>query len=334
MNKKKKPKNKEAIRRGQLILNMLRADTSFTIKKIHSNLLNDGIDITIRTVERDMEKLEQTFPNRVKVIEGKPNGYRRPAHAPKNSAMSPAEALCLELAHDYLMPLLPNKALDPINPYLLEAKQVLNDSSSYKLKNWKSKVLAKHEGINLKPAKIKSKVLEATQEALFNGKQVKGKYLSKNNQTAKMHILNPGGLVHRGRISYLICSFDKYPKDISYLPMHRFLKMEILETESILKNKNVKNLVKGVLGFNVGKNINIKLRFSKFAGSHLLETPISTSQKITYNKGYIVLDAKVENNMDLRFWIRAFGDDVEVLLPLSLRYEFRDISKRMSALYE
>ena len=38
--------------------------------------------------------------------------------------------------------------------------------------------------------------------------------------------------------------------------------------------------------------------------------------------------------MDLRFWIRAFGDEVEVLRPLSLRKEFQDISNRMNKIYE
>ena len=48
--------------------------------------------------------------------------------------MNPSEALCLELANDYLSPLLPNKTLKPIEPYLKEAKQVLGESQNQKLK--------------------------------------------------------------------------------------------------------------------------------------------------------------------------------------------------------
>jgi predicted DNA-binding transcriptional regulator YafY len=333
MQKKKKPNDTEAIRRGMLVLEMLRPDSSLTIKQIHQNLLNEGISISVRTIERDLVRLERAFPNRVKVIGSKPYGYRRPADAPKNSSMSAAEALCLELAHDYLLPLLPNKTLDPINPYLKEAKEVLDETSSYQVKNWKSKVLARHEGINLKPAKIKAKILEKVQEALFSGKQVKAKYLAKNNSNNKTYVLNPGGLVHRGRISYLICSFDNYPKDISYLALHRFQDIKILDPDSKLKNKNVKNLVKGVLGFTVGDKIKIKLKFSKFAGFHLYETPLSSNQKIYNSKGYTILEAQVDNDMDLRFWIRGFGDNVEVLTPLSLRKEFQKLANNISEMY-
>jgi predicted DNA-binding transcriptional regulator YafY len=38
--------------------------------------------------------------------------------------------------------------------------------------------------------------------------------------------------------------------------------------------------------------------------------------------------------MELRFWIRAFGDSVEVLKPKKLRDEFKQISQRMKKLYE
>ncbi len=332
--KNKRPPDTEAIRRGMLILDMLRTDTSLTIKNIHNNLENIGIYVSQKSVERSMNALETTFPNYVKVIGSMPRGYRRHIHNVKASLMNPSEALCLELANDYLSPLLPNKTLKPIEPYLKEAKQVLGESQNQKVKNWKSKVIAKHEGINLKPANIKAKILDTAHEAIFNGKKIEVKYLSKNSSETKTHVLNPGGLVHRGRISYLVCSFEKYPKDISYLAMHRFKSMLLLESDSVLKNKNIKSLVKGVLGFNIGEKIKIKLKFSQFAGSHLFETPLSPSQQLKNNKGFLVLEAEVENNMDLRFWIRAFGDEVEVLRPLSLRKEFQDISNRMNKIYE
>jgi len=38
--------------------------------------------------------------------------------------------------------------------------------------------------------------------------------------------------------------------------------------------------------------------------------------------------------MELRFWIRAFGDEVEVIKPKKLREEFRKMAKRMEKKYE
>ena len=79
----------------------------------------------------------------------------------------------------------------------------------------------------------------------------------------------------------------------------------------------------------------IKLKFSKFAGSHLYETPISDNQKIGLSRdGFIIVEDLVTDDMELRFWIRAFGDSVEVLKPIKLRKEFQTVAKRMSKLYE
>ena len=55
--------------------------------------------------------------------------------------MSPEEAVCLQLAFAYLNPLLPNRSLEEIRPYLKEAEAVLNEQSSSKMRNWKNKVL-------------------------------------------------------------------------------------------------------------------------------------------------------------------------------------------------
>jgi len=97
--------------------------------------------------------------------------------------MSPMEAVCLELAFDYLFPLLPNKSMDPMKPYLREAKATLQQNSATKMRNWKNKVLTLNEGLQLKPAKVNSKILQNIHAALWDG------------------------IVYRGRISYLVCSF-------------------------------------------------------------------------------------------------------------------------------
>ena len=83
------------------------------------------------------------------------------------------------------------------------------------------------------------------------------------------------------------------------------------------------------------KKINIKLKFSIEAGSHLDETPISDSTKIKlYQDKFLLVEDKVIDNMELRFWIRAFGDSVEVLKPLKLRKEFKEIAKKMAKNYQ
>ena len=71
------------------------------------------------------------------------------------------------------------------------------------------------------------------------------------------------------------------------------------------------------------------------AGAHLFETPLSKNQSIKETKdGFFVVQDEVVDNMELRYWIRAFGDEVEVILPKTLRNEFAKLSKRLRKKYD
>ena len=84
----------------------------------------------------------------------------------------------------------------------------------------------------------------------------------------------------------------------------------------------------------------VKLKFSKSAaghapGGHLRETPISKNQKITEtDDGFMIIEDTISDVLEFKWWIRAFGDSVEVLEPKSLRDEFAQMSKRMRSMYE
>ena len=94
--------------------------------------------------------------------------------------MTPEEAVTLQLANDYLKPLLPQGSLDPIAPYLKEAEIILDQKkTSKRMKNWKNKVLPLNEGFNLQPAIIKDGLLEEIKNALWTGKIIKVEYLIK-----------------------------------------------------------------------------------------------------------------------------------------------------------
>ena len=333
----KRPPTTEAIRRGFSILGLMKPNVSLTSKGIHSRLLDQGFSISLRTVERDMQLLPDIFPERILVIDlSKPYTYRLPRHHRKYSGMNPEEAVCLQLAFDYLIPLLPNRSLDPIAPYLREAEKVLEESQAAKMQKWKSKVLTQYEGLQLQPATIDSDILSNMHLALWDGRTIKVSYLSKNQTKPKDYVLHPGGLVYRGRVSYMVGSFEGNPENIIYLPLHRFKKISVLDDFSVHEDKDIRNLTEGLLGFKVNPNkINLELKFSKFAGTHLYESPLSDTQKITSTKdGYLKVKDAVTDDMELRFWIRGFGDEVEVLKPKTLRQEFATISKLMNKKYE
>ena len=332
-----RPKHTEAIRRGFNILSMV-SRAPLSSRDIHNRVNQSGINVSQRTIERDLRELPDIFPQMIEVDDrSKPYTYRQPKNARKYSGMSPEEAICLELAFTYLNPLLPNTSLNDIRPYLQEAEAVLNETASTKMKRWKDKVQTINEGFQLKQAKIKDGILENIHKALWEGRTINAKYKGAKSNVAKDYVLHPAGIVNRGRICYLICSFDGDNKKVTYLPLHRFHSVCLIyEQQSRHHNQKVTNLTKNLFGFNVDReNIKIKLKFSMDAGRHLYETPLSSTQKIYQSKdGYIIVEDTVPGGGELSWWIRAFGDSVEILKPQSLRDEFIKMSIRMAKLYE
>lgn len=327
----------EGIRRGLNILSIVgRAGLSH--QDILSKLAQDGTEVDIRTIERQCKKLVDQFPNLIEVNDSTiPYTYRQPRNARKYSAMNPQEAVCLQLAFTYLSPLLPNRTFDDINPYLKEATAVLKESSATRMRNWRNKVMTVNEGIQLKQAKIKKGILETIHEALWTDRVISASYQSRKKSSPSKYILHPGGLVFRGRICYLVCSFENDDKKIPYLPLNRFHSVKIIQEElSRHKKDKIENLAKDLMGFKLDdKKIKVKLKFSISSGTHLYETPLSDNQKISKSRdGFIIVEDTVVNNLEFKWWIRAFGDSVEVISPASLRKEFKTTAKRMLKLYE
>ena len=332
-----KPENTEAIRRGFNILGSVsRAPMSST--DIWRKLKDDGYNVSLKTIQRDLKRLPDIFPFLIEVDDrSRPFTFRQPINSRKYSAMNPTEAICLELAFSFLNPILPKKTLNPINPYLKEANAVLNEQHAKKYKNWKDKVITINEGLQLQSANVNQRVINNIHEALWDEKVIIAKYQSRTKKSADNYKIHPAGLVYRGRIIYLICSFDDNPEKIIYLPLQRFKSIEILrEEKSFHQGRKVSNLVKDLLGFRLNnKKLKVKLKFSKMAGAHLFETPLSKKQTIKETRdGFFMVEDEVVDNMELRYWIRAFGDEVEVVQPKMLRDEFAKLSKRLRKKYE
>ena len=333
----KKVSSTEAIRRGFSILGSV-SRAPMSSRDIFQRLYDEGFNVSIRTIERDLSRLPDIFPSLIEVDDrSKPVTYRQPINARKYSAMNPTEAICLELAYTYLDPLLPNTSLNDIQPYLKEAEAVLSETAATKMKRWRDKVQTINEGFQLKQAKIKDGILQNIHKALWEERAINAKYKGAKSNIVKDYMLHPAGIVNRGRICYLICSFDDDNNRITYLPLHRFYDVNIIqEQKSRHAQEKVVNLTKNLFGFNVAREkIKIKLKFSIDAGRHLYETPLSNKQKIHQSKdGYIIVEDTVPGGGELSWWIRAFGDSVEILKPQSLRDEFKKMSIRMAKLYE
>ena len=328
-----KHESKSAIDRGLLLLNLLDS-TQRTRKQIHQMLVDRGYDISEKSIERDLNRLVDLFPRHVSYIKKfPPYGYRL-REASKMSLMTPEEAISVLTAFEYLDPLLP-KLAESLNLYIKEAEQVLSHNFASNYDNWKNKISIKNEGFQLQHKEINKAVLNNLHTALLKGILISPTYCPRQTgKSKKYEKLYPIGLVHSGRLLYLIGSHDEKATKRFFWPLNRFKKIDVIEENNPLSSEKVRDHEE-ILGFSFSEqNIRIVLKFEKNAGFILKETPTSKKMRLDEHEDSIIIEDVLDNTLELENWIIGFGEKVEVMEPKKLRDKIKERLRSAAKNYE
>ena len=300
--------------------------------EILSLLEEDGYKISKRTIERDLISLSEVFPLECDT-RSKPFGWswfgKDVLDIP---SMDMSVALTFALASQFLQPLLPRSSKDHLEPHFQQAEKVLNNTEKSRQGKWIDKVRVLHRGQRLIPADISPDILDTVYEALLTDKRIDIEYQATSTSKLKEYEVNPLGLVFRDATVYMVSSLWGYD-DIKQIVVHRIKKASISEKDKRTpKGFNLDSYIaSGEFGYKVNeKPIKLKVLFAPEAVSHLRETKLSEDQVLKPQKdGRVLLESNIYDTMELRWWILAFGDQVEVLKPKRLRDEFAGMAKNL-----
>lgn len=298
-------------------------------------LAERDFDVTVRTIQRDLEKLSATFPLTVN-DRGRPFGWSWPKnYLTEIPGIEPAAALSFVLIERHLDPILPRTSLEHLQPYFERSRRILDRLHKPGLGQWPDKVRTLPRGIRLVPKDTDPQVIEVVYEALLKERQMRIAYQSRGSETVKSWVVHPLGMVIRDAITYLVVTIFDY-QDIRQLVLHRIQSAQILrERRNDLTGFNLETYVQSE-AFRIPLNqkpVRIVLKFQKEAALHLFETSLSPDQVLKEDGGDVVFKATVPDTKELHWWILGFGDQVEVLKPKSLRQEFQKIAARLHARY-
>ena len=310
-----------------------------SLSNFKEHLESLGYEVTDRTIQRDLLKLEKYFPLLCD-DRNAPYGWswQEDAKEINLSAMDKVEALSLSLAEKYLEPLMPIENYERIRNLFDRANNTLESSEQSQLKKWRDRVRVLPQSQRLETPLINQEVQSNIYDALLNGEQLDVQYLKANSKLAKKRTVNPLGIVLMGIVHRLICTMDPDFKIIRHLPLHRF-KTANANGETSIEPENFDiddYLDKESLSFlRTEKKIKIELLFRGNTGFHLSETPVSKDQKYKEEKnGKIRISGTVADTEQLRWWILGFGENVEVIKPKILRDEISNRIKLVSAIYQ
>lgn len=315
-----------------------REPRKITASRIQSHLEDAGYSITLRSIQRDLEKLAIEIPLTCDTRD-KPYGWSwlKNAKVFDIPGMDPQTAMSFHLVKTFLEPLIPRSSLHYLTPHFTQADNVLKNLKDNALTKWSNKIRIVPEGFPLVPPIVSDDILDAVYTSLFDEKCIRVKYLSRSDKTAKEIELNPLGMIYRDRVIYLLATAWHYDNVRQYA-LHRIKSAEILETKS-KPNKNFsidKYINKGEFNYPLSdKKINLEVLFDEETAYHLEETPISKSQKVTSKKnGTVLLEVNIQETQQLLWWILSFGDKAEILKPAALRGKVKEIILNLSKKYK
>lgn len=314
-----------------------KAPRKIDVSTIKSRLEEEGFKTTKRTIQRDLKELSTIFPLQSDE-RSRPFGWQWIGNGVFDiPGIDPQTALAFTLLAENMQDLLPKASLTYLEPYFERSREVLNSlGSDSGIGHWWEKIKIVPRGLRLIPAEVDRDVADIVYEGVLKCRKLHAVYQARGKEP-KEYDVHPLGLIVRDSVIYLICTLRDYP-DILQLALHRFKSAELLEDScNIPEVFDLDNYVTdGNLGYPVSdKEIKIELLFDKDIARHLMETPISEDQKVVEkNDNTVLIKATVKDSLELRWWIQGFGANIEVVKPVKLRHELRDIAKAMYEQYE
>lgn len=272
-------------------------------------LQREGIDVTLRTIQRDLNALSGSFPLEANNLN--PQGWRWKKTAPAMDLpqMTSSQALTFLMVEEHLRQLTPGSILDELKPYFDAARRVARNGAP-RGSHWVDKVRVVPATQPLIPPVIDPDCLRSVQEALLTNRRLDVVYDSRSKKERVDATIDPLALVQRGPVIYLIASRES-SDDVRRFAMHRVRKAWVRENRSRKPTGFDLDdyLAKGGMGFgNGGKMKKLKIVLSREAGEHLYESRLSEDQVIReLADGRLDITATVADTPQLDWWVRAIS---------------------------
>ena len=319
-----------------IVLRMVPRRGRISTTDILSRLKSEyDIEIDLRTVQRDLVDLSRSYP--LVNDEKRPAGWSwsKDAQSFDLPIMDPLAALTFRLVRDSMTPMLPRAALAALDGYFRTADDRLKKLPDPRLSHWPNKVRVVSRSLTLEAPEVDEAVLDSLYEALQREIFFELEYRTRTGK-GKKYIANPLGLVFVDNLIYLVATLNDHDDPVQLLA-HRMKSIKLLPDKPVIVPKGFKlqgYIDSGEFGYPLGGTIQLKALFDKGAVPYLYETKLAPDQKLTERpEGKVLLEATVCDDVQLRWWLKGFGDRVEVIEPIALRNEFVELTTKMAEKY-
>ncbi len=277
-----KDDNLDQLLRHDLILRLLPGkENAISINTIRQRVANQGIDVSIKTIQRDLVDLGLQYPQ----IRSKPMGKANLWWAEKSLSrlyMLPTDAMNLVMIMNHAARFgmaAQVQKLAPIRDYaisLLKGNRPAQDCSG--------KVISNTRFVVLEPSPVNPEVLEVIQNALLDDDSVEVLYLKRGAHEPRLLHLKPLGLSYQDSNIYLSCIFKGLPKgQVAALPLHRFQSAKTTRDNLEAPHDfdiNSNEARRSLISQRSEHPVRLKLRISQALYERLHENALTTDQQL------------------------------------------------------
>lgn len=302
---------------------------------IHARLGDLGMVVSLRTVQRDLNTMAETFP--LDFDESKPQGWcwREGASQLEVPSMDAHAALTFNLVEQYMQNMLPRSTLSHMAPWF-EAAQGVASAQASTVTKWRDKLRIIPHTLNKVPAPINPDIQATIYAGLLNERQLQVTYRAiTTGKESKTYPVHPLGLVVMEQVVYLVCAVKNY-QDARFLALHRIDSAELLETPAARPATfDIDEFLLREFGIRLGKEpLDLVVRIRGVLAKYLAETPVTADQTMTaIDDAWTRVEVRVQDTIQLRTWLRSLGPDAVVEEPESLKAQLKREWEELVSLY-
>lgn len=319
--------------RQLFILSLLSENKNgLTLEQILKELSYIGVDVSKRTVERDLDCVTYHFC----IHEEEKNGgiyYYANKYQIENLSFTLKELIALYFSKEMLKPYLHTQegatSIEVINKITASLPALHKEylESLRDLYKFNSSVTRCDKEIN-------SEILNIIREAIYEKNTILLEYHSFNKDELTLREYDPYFIEMKEGV-YHIIGYCHLRNEIRDLRISRIVSIKKLEKKFKRPENFYENYKKTRFDKLSGNNkIDLKLKFNEEAGRYIKEYELEKADIIEeLPNGEITFKRKTALTDDVVNWILSYGSKVEVLEPPELRSEIKEIAKKVLEKY-
>lgn len=311
-----------------------RAPQHTTTPELADRLRSRGFEVTLRTVQRDLERLSSQFGLFCdETVRLKKWAWLKTADVLDIPRLSLHAALTFKLVEQHLAATLPPATLAFLQPYFDAAGRALTQDSAISFADWANRVRIIDRGPVLLAPAVADQIHDLVYLALLENRTLQLEYLRLGGTDVRAYTVHPQALAVRQGVIYLVCVFDGHD-NLRQLALHRIQSAKLGDKTAQRRADFDMDqyIAQGEFGTRKGQMIPLHCRFRARNGEHLRETPLSADQTIEDDgEDYFILRATVPWTAELNRWLLGWGPTMQVLGPPALREEIEARIREMYA---